>query len=1318
MPVTYKLISLPLHAAKPEEFPNSFDIRIVSNLEFAPGTATTSEIATAVAGHPILNRPDNQPIEALAVDFMSWVNAGRPLTGISGVRVTLTYVGAKALTVLRATLQNYLSRPADVPVTEVRHDNRFDALLEDSFVDVAQVHDDLFLVQADFQARAAERFGLGTDFAARRFSSDHQSYDKARWLNAYVATAVLEAVFGDAGQIDSLSADVEVRAAVQRLRAGIAKIQSRIEDTSAVTSIANLAVLRTTTAAGETPVSVSDPNVAIHAAFKNSLLSEECGLTTRWRAIAELPINGDHILFLQATSFAGAPFPVVLHPTAFRRVTHTHPLSFADITQAGQPLPTTNSSLAYLNEDGQRPRYKATAINAETAIIQNTVLQLNNSISNTISVAAQQGADFTDPRDDRPPQLLADEYHGANEPECSGLTLSAPNSDLATPVPLADPQRESAWPCLFLEDFWIGFRLDLADNPVRPLRSVHKQVQEITLSAVAKKLRGAVEDFFAKEQPAQPPATNSTEIARYIGMSSAQAVDYQKFLGTHKKALRLPDAPFDVNVVGYSGVTALLFGHVYRYRLRNVFVGGMSLSPEEADTISSVANYVQDCPFFRARSFRPGELISSSFDEGESARRSIFLTTDTPTASVWLVPTPVDMDTARYHGIFLRQKSEEKRHLHRAFVQDIHKHFRGRPSNLKYFFDPDVAEVAIRVAMLNGDPDSIARNFTYQSGAYCELVEHLHLPMVRARYGQHGKWESFQPIEIRLSASSDHHPRMTKHGRMIHIRVPPSAEMEVSILPEVSEAQLRRTAVYAASTVQLQLRGQARFVSGGAPVPAMAEQKLHVVHCVKAPSTKPFMAGSSTQYPPADNSILVADRAPLKETAELRGYIQVDAASAGQVRLEALWTDIDDNPLHDRPVLAPGTTASPPKSIVFDKHAPPSGAAEARAALGGTGLFAAATDMTGVFGFQCAENKIFLGSPPDQTAPQASRACILNFADARRKQAAVAAICVSRYKRHFKAGPSTAFEKRSEKVLVDVPASMRLAAPDISHVVPLSRDSNHTGPIASTTQRLYAMRIYVRRPWFLSGPGERLAIVCRAGSAPQVATASLDKFVTQWGEDPLERPRRDVTRNAPRASDFRRPDREVSVPLDEAFYPKRSIEGTAEVLYRDNLQITDPAGAQRTVSAASFALRRDPSTRLWFCDVGVANEFIGWCGLALYRHQPHSHEDFQLSETPAWVYGAVLHGEQVAWTRREGKLRVTVGPVFDPNVTFELDPVEYDHGISRNLVGPAADRVPFQKYDVNGRTFFEAVVHTGKHWSLVKRRFGAEVASMPLTVNV
>jgi len=1310
MPATYKIMTVPLDTHNPDQVPTTFDVRVVSTLEFPEGVTTTADVAAAIGGHPVLSRRADQSINAFAVPLASWIAAGKPPVVTTGIAVKLTYTGVRPLTALQEVLASYLSRPTDVAVSGVRHDPRFDALRKQDFLDINRVHDDLWMLRTYLHANVAATLGIAASSTA-----DLLSYEQAKWMNSYVQSASLEVVFGDAGGVGLLS-DSAVGNAARRLRQDVKKIETRLQTFGAAQAFSATTGLRSTASSGDVSVSVMDPNVAIHAALKNSLLSESIGIATSWLATAEQPVIGDHVLFLQPASFPSTAYPVVLQSTAFRRMGYTHPLAFADIPPTGTAPRTTNSALAYLNDEQGNPRYRATAINAEVAVIQGTLLQYSNSLSNTGTPVEEHEGDFTAIRDDRPPQLLVEEHRGINEPECAGLTITAPADDLVTPDALRDPQRETLWPCLFLEDLWIGFRLDLSEGDQSTFSSVHQQVQQITFSTSSDKVKGSVEDAFAREQSSSSSSVNSTEIIRYIGMSSAQARDYLSFLGTNSTTITSPDAPFQTKLISYAGATALLFGHVYRYRLRNVLTAGISLSAEEADAVLVAKTHVQSAPFFRARAFRPGEFVSTDFNNTNEASHSIYLTSEAPNANVWLVPTPIDMETARYHGVFLSKKSEPSRNSRRAFIQDVQKYFARRPSQLQYYFDPDVSAVILQVTVLNGDPDSTLRDFTYERGTYCELAPHLRLKPIRVEYGHGGNWEGFRPIEFRFSVTTGPHVKVLKTGRIIRILVPASADLEISILPDVGEANISRTASFAASTAQLMLRSQPAFKSISSIVPAVAEMKLRVTHCAKVPATRPLVAGAPAQISTSGELIVIAERGHLKETADLPGYVQIDSASAGQVRLEAAWSDINDDPEQDRPMLTAATSVSRPRSILFDKHLPPSASLMARMAMANASLFTDKGLKVGsAFAVQCAENKVFFAPLPKQTSPQINKACTLNFVDARRKLTTVIAVATSRYKSHFKTDLPSAFETRSEEILVDVPASMRIPAPEISHVVPLTRKEEELGADAGRTQRIYAMRIYLKPSWFVSGPGERLAIGCNSGISMELPRESLDKFVTQWGEDPLERPHLDVTRNAPRASNFDAPKCGNTLPLDDKYYPKRSIEGVSEVLYRDNLVVLDDTSAKRTISVASFALRRDATTKLWFCDVAVSDGFLGWCGLALYRHQPHAHDGLQLSATPSWAYGAVLHGEQIVWVRRGGKMHVTVGPVFDPNVSFTLDPRAYFNGISRDLTKIAGAHVSLQHYEVEGHLYYEGIVNVEEGpWSLVTRRFGSEVASIVL----
>ena len=164
------------------------------------------------------------------------------------------------------------------------------------------------------------------------------------------------------------------------------------------------------------------------------------------------------------------------------------------------------------------------------------------------------------------------------------------------------------------------------------------------------------------------------------------------------------------------------------------------------------------------------------------------------------------------------------------------------------------------------------------------------------------------------------------------------------------------------------------------------------------------------------------------------------------------------------------------------------------------------------------------------------------------------AIAQSRFRTHFTTGSDAQFELGSNSIVVDVPSSVHMSSPKIAYILPLFRRKTTSNGGAKTEENIYAIRIYVRRPWFESGPGERLAIGCTVGNEPVGNQASLDKRITQWGEDPLERPGLASTTRVPRASDFASiKSVDKTIGFDENLYPNTEEEKDAPVIYRDNM---------------------------------------------------------------------------------------------------------------------------------------------------------------------
>jgi len=101
-------------------------------------------------------------------------------------------------------------------------------------------------------------------------------------------------------------------------------------------------------------IPLTDPNVAVHSGIKNPLIAAHCGFTTAWSLESTTAINGGALVIqLDPASLANDKSKVEV--TAFRRLNHTHPLSYHDrlTSESG------NGALASLNDSSGSPRYRA-----------------------------------------------------------------------------------------------------------------------------------------------------------------------------------------------------------------------------------------------------------------------------------------------------------------------------------------------------------------------------------------------------------------------------------------------------------------------------------------------------------------------------------------------------------------------------------------------------------------------------------------------------------------------------------------------------------------------------------------------------------------------------------------------------------------------------------------------------------------------------------------------------------------------------------------------------------------------------------------------
>jgi hypothetical protein len=210
------------------------------------------------------------------------------------------------------------------------------------------------------------------------------------------------------------------------------------------------------------------------------------------------------------------------------------------------------------------------------------------------------------------------------------------------------------------------------------------------------------------------------------------------------------------------------------------------------------------------------------------------------------------------------------------------------------------------------------------------------------------------------------------------------------------------------------------------------------------------------------------------------------------------------------------------------------------------------------------------------------------------------------------------------KVRTWIPSSAPPPAPEVLYVVPTfgwvrTSDSSKK----SSWRRGGGLRVYLNRPWNVSGYGEMLAVVVPAagftGNPNVKPTAQpLKNFVTQWGNDPIwlspfvpgawPKPANfPLARTAPDPAGNWLP----------AFAPATEADQQAPF---DTTALRHPEAAsvkpEFLVDVAPHDVFYDPDRRLWYCDIEVTwgVSYYPFIRLALARYQPTSVPGAHLSK--------------------------------------------------------------------------------------------------------
>jgi len=202
----------------------------------------------------------------------------------------------------------------------------------------------------------------------------------------------------------------------------------------------------------------------------------------------------------------------------------------------------------------------------------------------------------------------------------------------------------------------------------------------------------------------------------------------------------------------------------------------------------------------------------------------------------------------------------------------------------------------------------------------------------------------------------------------------------------------------------------------------------------------------------------------------------------------------------------------------------------------------------------------------------------------------------------------------SDETVSWVPNSAAPPAPDVVYVVPTFGWSRVGDDSSRRSWRNGGgLRVYVRRPWLVSGFMEMLGVVLpHAGAAVPPASSVL---VTQWGSDPTWTAA-GVPASSPSPASFGLS--VTSSPIDQSrLDPTIPLgEGDLPPGPLNTNKLTLP-GAQvpTTVDVVPHLVRWDPDRQLWYADIVIRSglEYMPFIRLALARYQPVSADGAHLS---------------------------------------------------------------------------------------------------------
>ena len=670
--------------------------------------------------------------------------------------------------------------------------------------------------------------------------------------------------------------------------------------------------------------------------------------------------------------------------------------------------------------------------------------------------------------------------------------------------------------------------------------------------------------------------------------------------GEEKKYDTPDDATFRLNVqpvIAPGSLPKLRFGQTYAVKLRTVDIAGNSVNYDSApenptDAIASGIRYMRyepvDAPFLvYGTSVRDGEssevmVIRSNEGQTPEVYENSFAPHFDPISVRHVKPPRTTVGNAITHSmlekaigkgktsganeIYLKIKNEKDPIAANDASYNDAKVIKGDNTitTVEYLADPMAAGVSFFLSAL--DPN-IKNSF---SGKYSKRISFYFDPEIKSDTDSnqeidYEKWMAPKPFRIILKEGNPEFSWSNDANRVVTISMPKGYMLKLNYA-----CFWRPNDIVKLSGV-LDMMGMNSLSDAVGQTIAKGQhwmfspwRTLTFVHAIQQPAT--HVSAGSKKLPVINE---VSSSRNFGETFSGTNIdLEVHGASTGVVDVEADWIDWVDDGFS---VNEEGCNLISHKAKVYHF----------------TSLYQVNNYVFGDFPSKNINNNPFKALPHQ-------------FNDTRHRFVNYAVVASTRYKEYFynlikENGDSFKITRESDKLTnINVLSSARPLAPQVAYVIPIFEWAREPKGDTLYTIRASGLRVYLKRPWFSSGQGEKLSVVVLPTGYnslfKELDTHLLNPFFTNWGSDPTK----------------------LSAPLPTNTFPDKTAfvglkKGDAGNVYTEDILSIEENDTMK-VSIAAFDVKYDAGKDLHYADfmINYGLSYFPFIKLALAAYQQHS----------------------------------------------------------------------------------------------------------------